>query len=242
MELVNNNTEAVTEGLKFDALPSEVLLKIYSHLPPADALQMFDVNKRCRAILKKDLRFYPANLCNVSLRNFSGEEKMTHKMKKHVRYTCIEGIRLILRFLRVYWNELIVVHVSCYQAPDFFQFIVYVHVVEYRRDQIRNLSLSFITYEPNLPIKPFKNLISVRFKACHFSNYFSHISELFPHALNVELLKFNDFNGEALSRIIRSSYPNLRYMRVSPYSLSRTQLSLLELLNPHVFFGYHDRV
>lgn len=242
MDLLKNNMEGVSEELKFDALPSEVLLEIYSHLSPADALQMFEVNKRCRDILKKDLRFQSASLRNVSLRNFNGEEKMTLKMKRHVKYICIEGIRLILRFLRIYWNELLVVHISCYQTSPFFQFVVYTYIVEYRRDQIKNLSISFLTYEPNLPIRPFRNLISVRFKACHFSNYLSRISELFPYALNIEFLKFNDFDEGALLRIIRSTFPYLRYMRVSPYSLTKIQLTLLELLNPHVFFGYHDRV
>lgn len=59
MDLVQDNMEETTEESTFETLPVEILIKIFSFLPPAEALTMYDVSKRCRDVLAMDLRFGP---------------------------------------------------------------------------------------------------------------------------------------------------------------------------------------
>lgn len=238
---LNNSMKEVAEDLKFDTLPPEILLKIYSYLPPADALMMSDVNKTCRGILQKDLRFKRESFNKVALKNFEGENKIISRRKKGVNYTQIQGINFILRFLRVFWHDLIVLHVNYSKCSKVWQKIVFSYIIKYRRKQLINFSIVNLTVNLDFPVESFDKVSCIRFKFCYFSTYLSNISILFPNAKNVEFLKVNDFEDRALSKIVWFTLPKLCYMKVSPSSISKNCFELMRMLNPRVFFGYHDR-
>lgn len=242
MDQMNDVTEESADDIKFDTLPSEILLHIYSFLPLAEVLTMFDVNKRCRNILKKDIRFYGNNFSRVSLKDFDCKNEMIFRRKRNINYVCIKGVQLILRFLRVYWHELRVIHISSAFSNELWQTIIYSYVEAYRREQIRNFSMSFFTAQLKLPIRSFDNLVSVRFRSCYLSDYLSNISRLFPNLKNIEFLRINCFEKRAYDKIIRTSYNNLLYMRLSPHTFTENQVALMKLFNPRVFFGYHDKI
>lgn len=241
MDQLPDMMEEGASEIEFNTLPPEIVLHIYSFLPLDDVLTMFDVNKRCRGILQTDLGFLKNDFSRVSLKDFGNNNELIFRRKRNINYVCIKGVRVILRFLRVYWDEIRVIHLSCAYCHERWQMIIYNYIEEYRRTQIKNLSMSFFTAQINLPIRSFDNLTSVRFRSCYFCDYLSYIPNLFPKIKNIEFLKLNCFERRALYRVIRISYAHLVYMRVSPYSFTENQFALMKCLNPNVFFGYHDK-
>lgn len=241
MDQLINNVEETSERPTFEMLPTNILIKIFSYLPPADVLLMHHVNNLCRAVLKMDLRFMKEGLSKVAIRNFGGEDKMNFRSKRHTVYVQLEGIRLILRFLRIFWREIIVINISNLRSNEFWQEIVFSYIIEYRRAQVVNLTICYLTIDFDFPIQSFDNVLCIRFKSCYFSSYLSNISSLFPNAKNVEFLKMNDIEDATLHKIINFSLPKLQYMKISPLSISRSLFDLMKLLNPHVYFGYHDK-
>lgn len=240
MDLLHDNMEETAEESTFETLPVEILIDIFSFLPPAEALKMYDVSKRCRDVLAMDLRFGP-DLNKITIRNFGGEDKMSFRRKKRINYAHLEGIGFILRFLRVFWHKILVIHVGCLGSDVIWQKIVFWYIIEYRRSEIINLSFSYLSTDFDFEIQPFEKVVCFRVKSCYLSTYLSNISSLFPNVKNVEFLEANVIEDMAIHKIIRFSLPRLRYMRVSPQTFSKIYFELMQILNPHVFYGYHDR-
>lgn len=225
---------------KFDELPDLIILKIYSKLEIHDAFTMYDVNQRCRAVLLLDLRLNNKILSRIFIRNLDGDNKMTLVCKKNVLGVKIEGFRFILRFLRAFWKEITLISLESSFIRECWQKTVFKYIVKYRRDQLKNLSISYFSADLDFPIPPFNNIIFLRFNSCHFFNCFSHISVSFPNVKHIKFVNNNVFEDQALRNIIVCKYPKLLYMKMSTLSFTKYQYSIIRVMNPHVFFGFHN--
>lgn len=226
-------------GLEISDLPNEIIASIFSHLPLADLINMYDVSLLFRDIMEKDSRLRNPQFQRVVLRRFNlMSDCRVKRPYAPDGYIIVEGFRLILKFLRIFGHFIVTLSIRCSDSSDYYQYRVFEYILDFSRLYLKELSMSFVTCSLNsLPVRSFARVDLLIISSCRFSAYLCNLVVLFPRAKEITIRDSSEI--ENVDRLVRR-YPYLEYMKVCPLTLNKNYFYLLGILNWQAFLAHHD--
>lgn len=131
MDIVIDTDRSTFTGLS--DLPIELHLKIYSFLPLSDLITMWDVNEYFRAVMMLDLRLQRRSFFStVVLKHFHRKNNCDFRvLKDSTEYVRVEGLSMILRFIRIFRLDICHLIINFTRANEFRQQIIFGQAVNF---------------------------------------------------------------------------------------------------------------
>lgn len=222
---------AETNSRVLTDLPVEILRKILSFLEKGELIVLADVNQLMRNIVKTDVELESV-VRSVAFGSIDSEGTSTQMLLNHIE---IYGLRLILRFIRIFGEEIEILFISNKGAYEQMCLRVMRQVEKYATN-VRVLGLHDVCYDLSRGFsRSFKTVKELTFKRCTISRSLCSISLHFP---NLEKLRFFSVNCfESTSRIM-NVYPNLREIFIAEDTMVLEQVVKFSELNSRVRVFY----
>lgn len=243
----NGNNGDKTIGEIFDSLPNELYEKFVSvsclnllmtwielsHF--FQDLAIKEMKRRFKAldqaIVKKGLRLedFPFE---VSFCDFREDVDNIIQNKNKIE---ISGMRMALRFLRLFGNEIKFLNCNFYGASDEQTNIIFGYVNKYCTG-LTKLYFGFLRYSLRYSLrKTFENVSELVFSNCRLDVELCKLNLYFPRVREISFYERNEFQD--LSCVIEK-YPHLCKMLIERDSMDILSVALLQAINPRAIISY----
>lgn len=147
----------------------------------------------------------------------------------------ISGMRMTLRFLRFFGDDIKFLNCNFYGASEEQTFIVFGYITKYCPG-LTKLYINFLRHNLSFSLrKSFENVSELIFSHSKLDLELCKISTYFPR---VQELSFYDRNEFQNLRDVICTYPHLRRMTIECQSMDILSVAILQAINPNTKLSY----
>lgn len=203
--------------------------RYYRNLATEEVKRRFSAMNR--SIVRKGLSPYDFPF-QVTLSDFRED---ACNVVRHGNEIDLNGMKMILKFLRHFGDELYFINCNFYGASEEQVFTVFTYITRYCTN-LRKLYFGYLRHSLSYSLRrTFDQVTELFFLNCRLDKELCNLAIHFPRVREISFYERNEFQN--LDRVV-VTYPHLRRMIIESASIDILSVALLKAINPGADIAY----